>query len=105
MNNLRNMTELVRTILEEIPETRSSDNLLYVEVLNRYTAETGKQTLMLPVWKFFLNLTEWGLPSIETVSRCRRKAQQENPHLKATAEVEGWRYDKETEFMRFAVKG
>ena len=36
---------------------------------------------------------------------CRRKAQQENPHLKATAEVQGFRYDKETEFMRFAVKG
>ena len=34
-----------------------------------------------------------------------KKAQQENPHLKATAEVQGFRYDKETEFMKFAVKG
>ena len=48
------------------------------------------------------NLTEWHLPSIETVGRCRRKVQQENPHLKATAEVQDWRNDKEAEFVQFA---
>lgn len=37
MNNLRTMTELVKTILEQQPETRSSDNLLYIEVLRRCT--------------------------------------------------------------------
>lgn len=51
------------------------------------------------------NLTEWQLPSIETVGRCRRKAQQENPSLKASPEVENFRYDRETEFIGFAVKG
>ena len=102
MNNLRNMTELVKTILEQQPETRSSDNLLYIEVLRRCT---NQRVLNMPVWMFYENLTEWHLPSIETVGRCRRKAQQENPHLKATAEVQDFRYDKETDFMRFAVKG
>lgn len=102
MNNLRTMTELVKTILEQQPETRSSDNLLYIEVLRRCT---NQQVLNMPVWMFYKNQREWQIPSIETVGRCRRKAQQENPHLKATAEVESWRYDKETEFMRFAVKG
>lgn len=105
MSDLRNLTELVKTILEQQPETRSSDNLLYVEVLRMYTAYTGKQTLKLPVWMFFTHLKEWQIPSIETVGRCRRKAQQENPHLKANAEVQGFRYDKETEFIEFAVKG
>ena len=100
--NLRNMTELVKTILEQQPETRSSDNLLYIEVLRRCT---NQRVLNMPVWMFYENLTEWHLPSIETVGRCRRKAQQENPHLKATADVQDFRYDKETEFMRFAVKG
>lgn len=105
MRELRKLTGLVRIILEQMPETRSSDNLLYVEVLRRYTEKTGKQTLMLPVWMFFTHMKEWKIPSIETVSRCRRRAQQENPHLKATAEVQGFRYDKETEFIEFAVKG
>lgn len=100
--NLRNMTELVKTILEQQPETRSSDNLLYIEVLRRCT---NQHVLNMPVWMFYQNQREWQIPSIETVGRCRRKAQQENPHLKATAEVQGWRYDKETDFMRFAVKG
>lgn len=99
---LRNMTELVKTIMEQQPETRSSDNLLYIEVLKRCTSQN---VLNMPVWSFYQNLREWQLPSIETVGRCRRKAQQENPHLKATSEVEGFRYDKETEFIEFAVKG
>lgn len=93
---LRNLTELVTTIMEQQPETRSSDNLLYIEVLKHFTAETGKQTLMLPVFVFYKHLTEWDIPSIET---------QDNPHLKAKPEVEGFRYDKETEFIEFAVKG
>lgn len=99
MNNLRNMTELVRIVLEQQPETRSSDNLLYIEVLRRCT---NQRVLNMPVWMFYTNLIEWHLPSIETVGRCRRKAQQENPHLKATAEVQDWRNDKETEFVQFA---
>ena len=102
MSNLRTLTELVRIVLEQQPETRSSDNLLYIEVLRRCT---NQRVLNMPVWMFYENLTEWHLPSIETVGRCRRKVQQENPHLKATAEVQGFRYDKETEFMRFAGKG
>jgi hypothetical protein len=99
---LRNLTELVKTIMEQQPETRSSDNLLYIEVLKRTTSQN---VLNMPVWLFYQNLTEWQLPSIETVGRCRRKAQQENPHLKAKPEVEGFRYDRETEFIEFAVKG
>lgn len=99
---LRNMTELVKTIMEQQPETRSSDNLLYIEVLKRTTSQN---VLNMPVWLFYQNLTEWQLPSIETVGRCRRKAQQENPHLKAKPEVEDFRYDRETEFIEFAVKG
>ena len=99
MNNLRNMTELVRIVLEQQPETRSSDNLLYIEVLRRCT---NQHVLNMPVWMFYTNLTEWHLPSIETVGRCRRKVQQENPHLKATAEVQDWRNDKEAEFVQFA---
>ena len=102
---LRNLTELVKTIMEQQPETRSSDNLLYLEVLRHYTDVTGKQTLNLPVWVLYQHMTEWNIPSIETVGRCRRKAQQENPHLKAKSEVKGFRYDKETEFVEFAVKG
>ena len=99
---LRNMTELVKTIMEQQPETRSIDNLLYIEVLKRCTSQN---VLNMPVWSFYQNLREWQLPSIETVGRCRRKAQQENPHLKAKPEVEGFRYDRETEFIEFAVKG
>ena len=69
---LRNLTELVKTIMEQQPETRSSDNLLYIEVLKRITSQN---VLNMPVWLFYQNLTEWQLPSIETVGRCRRKAQ------------------------------
>ena len=68
---LRNMTELVRIIMEQQPETRSSDNLLYIEVLKR---TANQNVLNLPVQLFYQNLTEWQLPSIETVGRCRKQA-------------------------------
>lgn len=99
MSNLRTLTDMVRIVLEQQPETRSSDNLLYIEVLRRCTSQ---QVLNMPVWMFYENQREWHLPSIETVGRCRRKAQQENPHLKATADVQDWRNDKKTEFVQFA---
>lgn len=99
---LRNLTELTREIMENNPETRSSDNLLYIEVLKRCS---NHNVLNMPVWLFYQNQREWQLPSIETVGRCRRKAQQENPHLKAKPEIEDFRYDRETEFIEFAVKG
>lgn len=102
MNNLNTLTELVKIILEQQPETRSSDNLLYIEVLARYA---GQNVLNMPVWAFYQNQREWKIPSIETVGRCRRKAQQKNPHLKATAEVQDFRCDKESEFRKFAVEG
>ena len=102
MNNLNTLTELVKIILEQQPETRSSDNLLYIEVLARYA---GQNVLNMPVWAVYENLREWKLPSIETVGRCRRKAQQENPHLKAATEVQGFRCDKESEFRKLAVEG
>lgn len=99
---LRNLTEMIKEILEQQPETRSSDNKLYIEVLKRCT---NQNVLNMPVQLFYQNLTEWQLPSIETVGRCRRKAQQENPNLKASVEVNNFRYDRETEFIEFAVKG
>lgn len=99
---LRNLTEMIKEILEQQPETRSSDNKLYIEVLKKCTTQN---VLNLPVYLFYQNLTEWQLPSIETVGRCRRKAQQENPNLKASDEVKNFRYDRETEFIEFAVKG
>ena len=98
----RNLTEMIKEILEQQPETRSSDNKLYIEVLKRCT---NQNVLNMPVQLFYQNLTEWQLPSIETVGRCRRKAQQENPNLKASVEVNNFRYDRETEFIEFAVKG
>ena len=66
---LRNLTEMIKEILEQQPETRSSDNKLYIEVLKRCT---NQNVLNMPVQLFYQNLTEWQLPSIETVGRSRK---------------------------------
>ncbi len=101
-SNLKTWTELIKTILEQQPETRSSDNLLYIEVLKSCS---NRQVLDMPVRMFYQKMKELQLPSIESIGRCRRKLQHENAKLRATPEVQDWRYDKEAEFMRFAVKG
>ena len=99
MNKLRTLTDMVRIILEQQPETRSSDNLLYIEVLRRCT---NQNVLNMPVWAFYQNLKEWQLPSIETVGRCRRKLQEQHPELKANSEVAGFRSEREEAFREYA---
>ena len=41
------------------------------------------------------NLKELGLPSIETVTRLRRKVQAEHPEVRASEKVTQWREVKE----------
>ena len=41
MENLKTTTDIVKKILEEHPETRSSDNLLYIEVTKYCGEEVG----------------------------------------------------------------
>ena len=95
-------TDLVKSILEEKPDTRNSDTLLYVEVLKTYSDRMDVDVCGYPFASALKNLTAWGIPSIETVGRCRRKVQSDFPELAANDTVEGFRAIKEQEYEEYA---
>ena len=104
MDELKTTTKLVKRVLETVPATRSSDNLLYTEVIDFIGKRTGRNICQLSIKTVLNNLKPLELPSIETVGRCRRKLQAQYPHLRADAEVEAFRSEREEEFRDWAVK-
>lgn len=94
MANLLETKKMVRGILERCPETRDSDDLLYLRVIKRYSADH------LTLDEFFSSRAAYGIPSFETVRRSRQKAQEENPALKGKRVEE--RAEAEEAFRDFA---
>ena len=103
MSELKTTTDMVRVIMTADPKTRSCDNLLYIRFLDELSRVKGDvDYLQMTVLQFFANISELGVPTIETVGRCRRKLQQEYPDLKANAEVTAFRAEREEQFRAYA---
>ena len=98
MTELKNVTKLVKQVLETVPSARNSDNYLYIEVVRII----NQSVLRLPLAVVLTNLKEYDLPSIETVGRCRRKLQAEFPELRARKAVEEFRSGREEAFREWA---
>ena len=97
---LTTTTKLVKSILENNPNTRNSDSLLYIEVCKKLNPEVEH-------WLFFdvlRNQSELGLPSIETVGRCRRKVVEAYPELSGCSDVEAQRLLNEETCRDYARK-
>ena len=102
MSDLRNVTSLVHIILEHYPQTRSSDGLLWLKVLERQAYENEIDLRMLSVPSFLPRIKELGFSPFESVRRARQKLQAAYPHLAASDSVENYRSQNETEFRAYA---
>lgn len=102
MNELKTTTKLVQKVLEEQPHTRNSDGYLYIEVLKVIGNKKHINLVGMPVGQLLCNLTELGVPTIETVGRCRRRVQGKHPELCADAEFEFFRSEREEAFREYA---
>lgn len=98
MKKLYKTKALVKEQLENYPETRSNDALLYYRVCEKIDSNAIDR----PFGFMLLSLKEFHLPTFESVSRCRRKLQEENIALAANDTVEGFRKLQEEEFREFA---
>ena len=92
MEKLDSIYGAVVSVLEEKPNTRSSDKLLTLEIY---------KMMGVNVYYPFIDILQADIPSIETIGRCRRKAQQKRPELAAAEKVEEFRADREEEFKGF----
>ena len=88
--------KIVKNILTDYPQTRNSDALLYVKVVQRLNSSALKK----PFWVVMLNLKKMGLPCFETVRRSRQWCQKEFPKLKADDVVQDYRTMLEEEYRK-----
>lgn len=106
MRKLLKITELVKGVLEEYPETRNDDNLLWLEALREtaykrdcvYVLDLGLSSLM-------HNIRALNLPTFESVSRARRKLQAKYPELRGTERAQRRRAEKEIIYKEYAKNG
>lgn len=98
---MKDLQGIVRDILMAIPETRDSDEVLYMEVLKQKGHEINEET--------FTNYKTYKLPSFSSISRARRRVQEverNSKHdkdwiLQSSKTVEKYRRELEKEYREF----
>lgn len=90
--------EYVKEILERNKSTRENDHLLYIVVYAK-----SPELVNSNFKQVFKNHKTYGLPSFESVSRCRRKLQEKYSELKPVIEVQKAREEKELEMFEYAM--
>lgn len=96
---LKDLEKVVRKILTEEPRTRGDDDLLYIKVLEQRKIKLTDYDAK----SFILNYRKLGIPTIETVGRCRRKVQEQNEFLKPTPEIVLKRKKLEHSFYNYSL--
>lgn len=101
MKRLEKIENEIKVILESNPRTRKDDMYLYYTYcINKYA------TSPLTFLKIFYDeqfRKEHNIPVFESVSRVRRKLQQDYEYLKPEKEVQESRINKESEYIRYAI--
>ena len=87
MKQIRQVTGIVWGILEKHPDTRNSDNLLFIKVVESIDSDL----LYKPMMDVLVHAKEYGIPPFESVRRSRQKLQEKFPELRGSKEVEAGR--------------
>lgn len=96
MAKINTIHNKVLHILKDNPATRADDYVLILEVLKEYIdTDMSIETLL-------LNHSVLGIPSIETITRARRKLQEEYPYL-VDEDAKRIRKKEEKEFKDYAL--
>ena len=99
MAKLKELETVVKEIWKQKPATRGDDDLLYVYVLDQMHLNLSTYS----VTSFLLNYRKMGIPTIETVGRCRRKIQEKDNSLKPTADIILKRKKVENSFYDYSL--
>lgn len=100
MGDSYSIINVVKEVLTKRPDTRSSDSELAFFVYKNLAAKKGININDITVGNFFLMMPEYGFPSPETISRARRKVQEECPLLRGSKEAKEARKQKAEEYRK-----
>lgn len=98
INSLNTIKDTIYTIMVKYPATRDSDELLYLKVCEYYNPTVLNKSFK----QVFVNRLFNGIPSFETVRRCRTKVQSEHEELHSTLEVKQKRQKARRVFIEWA---
>ena len=87
MKNIKKTSDLVKHILQTIPQTRNSKEYL-VKCVYEYI---NKDSVNLPFWEVMARRKDLNLPPYGSITRAMRKLQGAYPELGPCDEVAGWR--------------
>lgn len=94
---LRKIEKVIKPILEDHPQTREDDFLLYAELIHRYNPDL----LNLSAEEFLVCHSELNVPNIKTVERIRRRLQAKHPEL-ATERARRKRAEAQAVYISYA---
>lgn len=98
VEKLRKLENVIKPILEDKPQTREDDYLLYAEVIRKYRPEL----LELSARTFLKGHNELNVPNIKSVERARRKVQEKYPDL-ASERAKKKRAKEEQTYVQYAL--
>lgn len=94
MGKLRKVSQMVREVLENYPDTRSDDRLLIYTIYRNYYGIVND--------KFVNVIMRHDLPNFESIRRCRQKIQEECEELRGDKQVEKVRMNAQVEYIDFS---
>ena len=97
-------TSLVHEVLKDDVESRNSNDVLYLRVLQKIGRDSGIDVDQMSVKSLFMNMSNIKRPPYESVTRARRKLQKEFPELRACEQVEGYREVLEEEYRAYGLR-
>lgn len=101
MKKLLTIENEVKNILEKEPLARKDDMYLYFIYCTKYGVLNSRAFVKLFYNKNFRK--EYNIPVFESVSRSRRKLQQEYEYLRPEQKVQDARTNKEADYIRYAI--
>ena len=100
--NLLRVSNMVKQILWDYPETRGNDNLLILKVMEEYANYYGMCLDDVSIVSFLNDFAGCEFPGFETIRRSRQKMQETYPELKPNEVVQKFRKEQEQQYREFA---
>lgn len=98
MSKIMEVEPLVLDALLTNPKARDDNFVLYNEVLSHYI-----NIRSMPIGEVFEKHKELGIPSLETITRCRRKIQERDHSLASSLRAKEAREEEEAEHRDYAL--
>lgn len=101
MARFNNLEPIVKEVLEEDVMAREDDFTLIVDVYCKLNEDVIDCTFS----QVMLGHKVLGLPSFESITRCRRKLQATYEHLQAPKKMQDIRLNETSDYINYAIDG